>query len=363
MKGNRWLCYKQIYSYCFLLLLLCSTASFAQRAETQFNGFGHIDLGYRPGDSSNAYFSLGEHDFFVNSKLRNNISFLGEYVIRYNESSSTKFLPSIERSLIKFNYSGNHSVIAGKIHSPVNYWNDVYHHGRLFFPTIERPISFSYLIPLHTLGMQFQGQNLGKLNWGYDVVLGNGISSNDFFKSGTNLSMTAAFHFKPSPYTRIGASFYNDYLPKNFSGVHTGHNSAPAHYQGSLYKGSLSFQLTSLSIAHFGNRFELLSESGYNHTRTDTLGSAHNFTSFLYGGLIIKEKHVPYFIADYIKVDRKDLYTYQLELVKLSLGYRYEFNHLVNLKTQLEYQTQLHGQHDHGAHNELMLRVQLAYGF
>ena len=346
-----------------LLVLLFSHFALAQAPETQFNGFGHLDFGYRPGDSSNAYFSLGEHDMFINSKLRENISFLGEFVIRYNESSATKFLPSIERAFMKINYKGNHNIIAGKLHSPVNYWNDVYHHGRLFFPTIERPTAFSYIIPLHTLGLQMQGQNLGNLNWGYDVVLGNGISSNDFFKSGTNLSLTAAVHFKPSPYTRIGASFYTDYLPNNFSGAHTGHNSNPPHYKGPLYKGSLGFQLTSLSIAHFGNKFELLSESSYNHTRTDSLGSAHNLASFLYAGYIIKEKHVPYFVADYLNVDKKDLYTYELETLKLVLGYKYEFNHLINIKSQIEYNRQLHGFHDHGTHNDLMFRVQLAYGF
>jgi len=115
-----------------LLVVIFSHFALAQAPETQFNGFGHLDFGYRPGDSSNAYFSLGEHDMFINSKLRENISFLGEFVIRYNENAATKFLPSIERAFMKINYKGNHNIIAGKIHSPVNYWNDVYHHGRLF---------------------------------------------------------------------------------------------------------------------------------------------------------------------------------------------------------------------------------------
>jgi len=347
-----------------LLTFLFTMHAHAQPPETQFNGFGHLDFGYMAGDSSNAYFSLGEHDFFVNSKLRKNISFLGEYVIRYNENSSTKFLPSIERSLVKINYKGNHSIIAGKIHTPLNYWNDVYHHGRLFFPTIERPIAFSYLIPLHTLGLQLQGQNLGKMNWGYDIIVGNGISSNDFFKRGTNLSLAAAFHVKPSPFTRIGASFYTDFLPNNITGVHSGHLTNPGLPQDfKYYKGAVNYQLACVSIAHFGNSFELLSESSYNHTRTDTLGSAHNFASFLYAGYIIKEKHIPYIVADYLNVSNKDLYTYELELLKLCLGYKYEFSHLINIKAQLEYQQQLHGYHAHGAHNDLMFRVQMAYGF
>jgi hypothetical protein len=362
MEKNIFLIIQRISISLLVCFCLIQTAV-AQKPETQLNGFGNIDFGYKPGDSSNAFFAIGEHDFFINSKLRHNISFLGEYVVRYNPNSATRFLPSIERSLVKFNYSGNHSIIAGKIHTPLNYWNDVYHHGRLFFPTIDRPIAFSYLIPLHTLGLQFQGQNLGKLNWGYDVVVGNGISSNDAGKTGTNMSLTAAFHFKPSPSTRIGASLYTDFLPNNGAGVHSGHNTNPSHYTGKLYKGAVDFHMASLSIAHFGNRFELLSESSFNRTRTDTLGNANNFASFLYAGYILKEKHVPYIVADYLNVNKKDLYTYELELMKLCLGYKYEFNHLINIKTQLEYAHQLHGHVEHEKHNDFGFRVQVAYGF
>ena len=70
-----------------------------------------------------------------------------------------------EKMQLLYDYYKNHSIIIGKIHTPVNYWNDVYHHGRVFFPSIDRPTSFSYLVPLHNLGIQFQGQNLGKWNF------------------------------------------------------------------------------------------------------------------------------------------------------------------------------------------------------
>ena len=346
---------------CVLLLII--TGAKAQKPETHFNGFGHLDLSYQPADSSNASFGLGEHDFFITSKLNKNISFLGEYVFRYNRNSATAFLPSIERSLVKFNYTGNHSIIAGKIHTPVNYWNDVYHHGRLFFPTIDRPIAFSYLIPLHTLGFQLQGQNLGKLNWGYDIFAGNGISSNDAGKKGMNFSWGSSLHFKPNDYTRIGASFYTDFLPNNRVGPHSGHDTIPPHYGGPFYKKAVDFRLGCLSIAHFGNRFELLSESTFNTTRTDSLGTAQNYSSFLYTGYVIGEKHTPYLLVDYLYVDKKDLYTYPLGLLKAGVGYKYEFSHLIHLKSQLEYQFELHNHKDHGTHNNLLFKLQLAYGF
>jgi hypothetical protein len=339
----------------------------AQKPITQLNGFGHVEytLQQPKGDKTSSFFSIGEHDFFITSKLNKKISFLGEYVIRFNGSSATNFLPSIERTLVKFNYYKNHNIIAGKIHTPINYWNDVYHHGRLFFPTIDRPLSFSYLIPLHTLGMQFQGQNLGRLNFGYDVVVGNGISSTDVFNTNSHSSLTAAIHIKPTDGMRIGASYYTDYLPNNMSGVHSGHAGSKPHYSGPLYKGPVRFRLSAFSFAYFNDRYEILNEFVYNRTITDTLGKANNFSNFLYAGLRIGEKHVPYILIDYLNVDKNDLHAYPIITQKFALGYKHEFTPFINLKSQIEYSSSRlpHEAHSHDMGGALSLRVQLAYGF
>jgi hypothetical protein len=353
--------YKNLCLLSFSIGMLCSAFSlFGQKPITQINGFGHFQFTYSKDQAAASYFSIGEHDLFVTSKIKNNISFLGEYVFRF---SGTNYLPSIERSLVKFNYKGNHSLIAGKVHTPVNYWNDVYHHGRLFFPTIERPQAFSYIIPLHTLGIQFQGQNLGKINFGYDVVLGNGISSTDIKQKDVNFSVTASAHIKPTDNMRIGLSYYRDYLPNNESGTHSGHVNATDHYSGELYKGEMFFNLSCLSFAYFGNKLEFLSESSINVTRTDTLGQANNYSTFLYAGWRIKEKYVPYIFADYLNVANNDLYTYQLNVSKFGIGYKHEFSPYICLKTQLEYQNYTHDTDNHQVHNNLGIKVQLAYGF
>ncbi|MFN5326210.1 MAG: hypothetical protein ACK5AB_07795 [Bacteroidota bacterium] len=345
-----------------LSILLLNTVV-AQKPITQFNGFGHLEYSMDYTDHGDQYFSIGEHDFFITSKLNNKISFLGEYVVRFNGNSATSFLPSIERSFLKFNYYKNHNLIFGKIHSPVNYWNDVYHHGRLFFPVIDRPLSFSHLIPLHTLGLQLQGQNLGDLNFGYDIVVGNGISSTDAFNDNLDMSLTAAFHIKPKDGMRIGASYYYDFLEKNASGVHSGHANVRSHYSGPLYKGALNYHLFSLSFANFTSKFELLNEFTYNLTHTDTLGAANNYANFLYGGIRIKEKYVPYALFEYLTIADNDLHTYGMKTNKIAIGYKHEFTHLINLKTQLEY-TNLPHNNMAGMHpNKFSFRLQLAYGF
>jgi hypothetical protein len=330
---------------------------------TQFKGFGHLEYVFDAGQSKHSYFSLGEHDFFVTSQFNKKISFLGEYVVRFNGSSATTFLPSIERSFVKFNTKGNHYLIAGKIHTPLNYWNDVYHHGRLFFPVIDRPLSFSYFVPLHTLGVQAQGQNLGNLNFGYDVVVGNGISTTDAFSDHVEPSVSASFHIKPMEGMRIGVGYYYDYLTKNISGAHSGHSNASSHYTGPKYNGPLAFNLTTFSFAYFGKRIEILNEFAYNTTKTDTLGLAKNYSNFLYLGVPISDEHTIYGFTDIISVDVKDLHVYHLHKQRFGLGFKKDFSYNLNLKTQLEYYLDKAGHGSNPYDRKVALEVQLSYGF
>jgi hypothetical protein len=85
-------------------------------------------------------------------------------------------------------------LLVGKHHTPVNYWNYTYHHGRVFFPTIERPLLFeAEIIPLHTNGISLQGQNLGSAKFGYDVMIGNGLGSSDITDNDNRKSITAGY--------------------------------------------------------------------------------------------------------------------------------------------------------------------------
>jgi len=353
---------KKIFALNIILLGSIYTTSFAQISETKFNGFGHVEfLADKTKDKTNGSFSIGEHDFFVTSKLSNKVSFLGEYVVRYNSNSATGFLPSIERSFVKFNYFKNHSIIVGKVHTPLNYWNDVYHHGRLFFPTIHRPNAFSYFVPLHTLGLQFQGQNLGKLNFGYDVLVGNGINSTDVFQDHIDPPLAVALHVKPVEGMRIGASYYYDYLVSNKPGAHTGHTTVK-NINNSSYLGALKFSLTSLSFAYFSPKIEILNEFNVNTTNTDTLGEAVNFSNFLYVGIPFNNKHTVYGLLDIMDVSENDLYTNEIQIQKYGVGYKYDFSYKINIKAQLEYEKiKLH--HHLNQTERISLELQLAYGF
>ena len=359
---------KKISSAYILVFVITALYSQTKERKFHFNYFGHVEYRMEEiGENRNTFFSLGEQDFFITADITKKISFLGESVIRFDGKSATSFLPSIERAQVKFDYYKNHSVLVGKMHGPVNYWNDVYHHGRIFFPTIERPIAFSAIVPLHTLGLRFMGQNLGKINFGYDFVLGNGIASTDFFDIGTSKSITASVHIKPVDNLRIQASYYNDFLEQNVAGAHSGHTSNIHINAFSKYTGALNFEMYCFSLAYFGKRFELLNEFVFNITQTDTLGRANNFSNYLYGGYRIKEKHVPYLMTDLLTISNNDLHVSPFNAIRFCVGYRYEISHLINLKFQAERYSNLMHNHDMNHQNHLQTRydfkVQLSYGF
>lgn len=361
----------------FLFILLFSLSGMAQTdlPTVNFKYFGHLQIDAelveklnQKGTFSHAsYAHVGEQDLFVTAQISKRISFLGETVVRPDAKSSSFFIPSIERAQLKFDYYRNHSFLIGKFHSPVNYWNDTYHHGRLFFPVIDRPIMFTYLIPLHTMGVRLQGQNLGALRFGYDVVLGNGISSTDSKDVDMNKSLTLAAHIKPRDGLRIGASYYHDLIIGNFSGVHSGHVGMNHTTSASRYKGNIRYELFSLSTAWFGSRFELLHELTVNKSRSDSLGTAGNWSSFLYAGYRLNNL-VPFVVLDYIDVSGKDLHINTLVSSRMAMGARYEFNPFCNIKVLVERLASeqwipLPG-HNHPVTPDVYeLKIQFAYGF
>lgn len=353
------------------ILILSVTHFCAQEQEkkVRFYYFGHIEYQLNnQNHSTNSFFQLGEQDLFVFAKLSDKISFLGENIVRFDSKSPSFFIPSIERAQLKFDYFKNNSIVVGKIHTPTNYWNDRYHHGRLFFPTIDRPLMFSYVVPLHTFGIRLQGNDIGKLKFGYNIVFGNGISSNDFSKSGSNLSSMFGVSIKPINKMQLSLSYYNDFIENNVAGVHSGHSSAIHQSASKAYKGNINFELVSSSIAYFTNSLELLNEFSFNRTKTDSLGTSENWSNFFYLGYKFKDKFTPYTVIDFIDISNKELHVAQLDANRTIFGFRYDFNHLINLKCQFAVNNLKNifalskTMHLH-QHPFSEFKIQLAYGF
>lgn len=311
-----------------LILLLffagCINSTFSLGQTTQIRGF--ID-GLTTYEKGKASFGFGEQDLFITAELHDRISFLGESVFKFTASTPTEFSVSIERVVIKYNVAGNHNILIGKHHTPLNYWNDTYHHGRVFFPTIDRPILFAAnIIPLHTTGASIQGHDLGKLKFGYDFMVGNGLGSPEVSDNDKYKSITAAVHIKPADHLRLGLSYYHDVISKG------------ANVHENVINWKVNQNLYSASIAYFGKKFELLTEGTLAYNKTDTTGSKRTLASYLYTGYRVSKKITPYVRLDNINYQEGEIYYHKNNTTSFIGGIRYNINFLAVVKLEYQYQ-------------------------
>ena len=326
----------------FILILFLSLFHDSFGQSTQIKGFIDVLTTYNKDKVS---FGFDEQDLFITSAINDRISFLGESVFKYTPSSPTEFSVSIERVIIKYNIKGNNNLILGKVHTPVNYWNDTYHHGRVFYPTIDRPLLFAAnIIPLHTVGVGLQGYDLGNIRFGYDLFVGNGLGSSEIADNDKNKSVTLAIHAKPGK-LRLGVSWYYDVISKGAS-VHD-----------KIINWKVNQHLFSASVSRFGKKFEILAEStaGLNHT--DTTGSKTTFASYIYAGYKVTDKIIPYLRFDNIHYQVGEIYYDKDNTTSLVAGIRYEINYLAVVKLEYQYQ------HSQLSNNTNKVTAQFAIGF
>lgn len=311
----------KLFFTCCLSLLVANIA-FAQQ-NTQIRGFLDVTGGYV---NKKATFGFGEQDLYITSAINDRISFLGETVFKYDSTAHSDFTLSVERAIITYNLKGNHNLMMGKIHTPLNYWNDSYHHGRVLFPTIDRPMLFQKsIIPLHTTGAGFEGHDLGKLRFGYNLFVGNGLGSEEVEDNDKNKSITAAFHIKPVDRVRFGLSYYYDVISEG----------AKLH-SGMVMAHQVNQHLISASAARFGKKFEILSEATMALNHTDSTGTKSTMAGYVYAGYKIKEKYVPYVRYDNIKYQDGEQFYMANDVQSYVAGFRYEIDYLAVIK--LEYQ-------------------------
>lgn len=274
-------------------------------------------------------FILGEPDLFVTSDLNDRFSILGEVAFKYDKQAPLFFNVSIERAIIKYNYYRNHNIVFGKHHTPVNYWNDTYHQGKVFYPSIWRPSMFvQRIVPLHTEGIGIQGHDLlGNLHFGYDFMIGNGLGSTDALDNDKYKSITAAIHIKPVTGLRIGASYYYDHI------------SPGTQIDTMTLRHDVDERLYSATLAYFGPRFEFLAEGTIAQNHTDTLGASQTIAYYVYGGVRFLKKFTAYGRYDQLKFQNNEVYFNNNDQTAIIAGIRYQINYLAVVKMEYERQS------------------------
>jgi hypothetical protein len=198
-----------------LALLLLGAAQPLAAQDTKLAGFAQLELEGTDRRTDAWTFALEQVDLYLTSHLANHISFLSEIVFEYRGGPA--FVSDVERMIVTFTPRSYFRVSVGKFHTPIGFWNTAYHEGTLLFPTIDRPVLFTFgddggVLPLNTIGLQLWGRDISTLHLGYDVSVGNGIGATPVADNSNAKAVTVALHSQVTSALRIGASLYLDHI-------------------------------------------------------------------------------------------------------------------------------------------------------
>jgi hypothetical protein len=317
------------------LLVLGAPALAAQEHEmdgapaTMLHGFTDVDYvtgGNNTGRTS--AFGLGQFDLYVNSRVTDRLTFLGETVFEYDEASS-EFVVDVERVIAQYALAEHFRIDAGKVHTPLGYWNNAYHHGLVMQPTIARPQVVQFEddggpLPIHTVGVQLSGRDLSSAHLGFDLLLGNPLGNRPVSDARNGATAVAgAVHAQLTPALRVGVSGYRDRL---VSGSET-----PS---GDPLAVPLTQTIGGGFLAYFGQRAEGVIEG---HDIVDrsagTTASSPNW--FAYAGARVAERVVPYVMHEDVRLADDDPYFTSDRFRRETLGVRYEQSAAAVLKLEL----------------------------
>ena len=134
-----------------------------------------------------------------------------------------------ERVNIKYSLSDLLNIKIGRMHTPLGYWNQTYHHGTWLQTTIARPMVYTWedddggFLPVHSVGIELLGtmEMPGfDLSYNMDVLNGRGRTIEEVQNiEDKNDSKAINFLLSLKPHIvqglRLGGNIYLDTIPPN----------------------------------------------------------------------------------------------------------------------------------------------------
>jgi hypothetical protein len=127
----------------------------------------------------NSTFALGIMDLFITSKISERFSYLTEMGFEADPATNGIGV-DLERAQVSFTPNDKFSLMAGRTHAMLGYYNTAFHHGTWFQTTMDRPHIFEFEdsggpLPIHNLGVAAMGKiPSGKLGLHWLAEVGNG---------------------------------------------------------------------------------------------------------------------------------------------------------------------------------------------
>jgi len=146
--------------------------------EFNFMGFGDISYLSRDAGSSEG-FAIGQAVAHLTASLDDSLRVFGEFSVTGKDD---EFTSSVERLIVRYDFSDRFKLSGGRYHSPIGYWNSAFHHGAWLQTTISRPEMAKFgskIIPIHFVGVLLEGSfPTSQLGLSYKAGFGNGRHEN-----------------------------------------------------------------------------------------------------------------------------------------------------------------------------------------
>lgn len=281
---------------------------------------GFLNVDYLTGGNNTGHksgFYLGQYDLYITSRVTDRISFLGETVFEFDDVKQD-FGVDVERAAMQFALTDHLRLTAGKVHTPIGYWNNAYHHGLVMQPTIARPQVVQFEddggpLPIHTLGLQFSGRDLSDAHLGFDLLVGNGLGNRPMPDDvNDSQAISAAVHSQVTTSLRVGLSGYRDRLASGSSTL-----------RGGILSDPMTQTIAGGFVSYFDDRAEAVLE-GHGISNESAGRTTTSPGWFFYGGLRVTEKLVPYVLHDDLRLADNDPYYFSEHTRREILGLRYE---------------------------------------
>src|SRR4029079_19473823 len=97
----------------------------ADAPHLELRGFSNVDLAFHE-EGQPTTFALGQFDLLISSALSDDISLLAELPVEIAEDE--QWLDA-QRVQVNWSPSTYFTLAAGRMHTPLGYWNQTFHHG------------------------------------------------------------------------------------------------------------------------------------------------------------------------------------------------------------------------------------------
>jgi hypothetical protein len=254
---------------------------------------------------SSNFFALKELDLLLTSQLSDKLSVLTEMVFHFTNEDEGGFF-ELERAHLTYSPRDFFKLRVGRMHTPIGYWNHIYHHGLWFQTTVARPDIHAFedegaILPEHSIGVEALGETTAgpfDLFYSGTVVNGRGARLSQIQNStDENRGKGVNLHLSLSPHAVRGLTFglsgYIDRLPTA--------GAAPNRSR------PIDELILAGHLVWVRNDAELLSELVRLRHREGPGGASHMTTGLYAQGAYRWGPGKPYYRFDYIDYDREDL--------------------------------------------------------